>query len=69
LYLATSGAKSYVIFLLHDPAISHKGDEISRLISLSFRDLTRNRQTDRQMTDDIRDGRFIRLLHLQCASL
>jgi len=42
-YLATSGAKSDVIFLLDGP-ISYKGDEISRL-SLSFRDLTWDRQT------------------------
>jgi len=34
-YLAISGAKSYVIFLLGDP-ISCKGDEISRLSRLVF---------------------------------
>jgi len=55
-YSATSGAKSDVRFLSATP-ISHKGD-----ISLSFRDLTRDRQTDDRCGDWNR-----RLSHCKCA--
>jgi len=61
-YLATSSAKSDVIFLLGDPDFL-QGDEISRH-SLSFRDLTRGRQTD-----DRRSDRNRKLLHWQCANV
>jgi len=46
-YLAASGAKSDVIFLLSDPDFLQGWRNFAR-ISRSFRDLTRDRQTDSQ---------------------
>jgi len=57
-YLATSGAKSDIIFLLGDPDFLWRQWNFSP-ISLSFRDLTRVRQTD-----DRHGDRNRRLSHL-----
>ena len=62
-YLATSGAKSDVIFFLGDP---YKGDEISRL-SCSVFEIWRG--TDRQTTDRQTRRPFYKALTLQYASL
>jgi len=61
-YLATSGAKSDVIFVFGDPNFLQMRRNFAPIL-LSFRVLTRDRQTD-----DRRDDRCIRLLHLHCAS-
>jgi len=60
-YLATSSAKSDVIFLLSDPDFSYGRRNFAR-ISRSFRDLTRDTQTDRR--GDETEGS-----HTKCASL
>jgi len=62
-YLSTSGAKSDVIFLFGDPDFLQKRRNFAP-ISLTFRDLPPDRQTD-----DRRVDRCTRLIHLQCASL
>ena len=50
-YLATSDAKSDVKFLLFDPDLLYKLWNFA-CISRSFRDLTRDRQTDGRQTTD-----------------
>ena len=49
-YLATSGAKSDVIFLLGDPDFLQRWQNFAP-ISLSFRDLMHDKQTDDSQTD------------------
>jgi len=56
-YLATSGAKSDVILLLGDPDFLQRRRNFARILR-SFRDLTRDRQTD-----DRRGDRNRRLSH------
>jgi len=75
-YLATSNAKSDVIFLLGDPDFLLRRRNFAR-ISRSFGDLTRDIQTtdrqtdrsDRQTVDDRRGDRNRRLFHTKCESL
>jgi len=55
-YLATSGAKSDVIFLLGDPDFPQRWRNFAP-ISLSFQDLSRDRQTDRRHSDRRRQTR------------
>jgi len=62
-YLATSGAKCDVKFLFGDPDFLHRRRNLAP-ISLSFRDLTSDRQTT-----DRRDDHNRELLHFQCVSL
>jgi len=61
-HLATSDAKSDVIFLLSDH--DFRLTKFGAYLAYSFRDLTRDKRTD-----DRRGDGNTRLLHLQCASL
>jgi len=66
-YLATSGAKSDVIFSLSDPDFL-EGGEISRVphVVSEIRRGTDRQQTDRRQTDDRRGNRNRRLSHKAC---
>jgi len=58
-YLATSGAKSNAIILLGDPDFLQRQRNFAPIL-LSFRDLTRDRQTDdRRAATEVEDSHTV----------